>query len=50
MRRNPESTITQSWTINADAWTREVPSGGIDSRERVTAAAKCPIPPAPTDS
>lgn len=39
MHEDAESTITQSWTTNADVWTRAVRSGIIDSRERVTNAA-----------
>ncbi|MFL1406747.1 class I SAM-dependent methyltransferase [Marinobacter sp. M1N3S26] len=34
-----DNTIPQSWTTNADAWTRAVRSGSIESRERVTNAA-----------
>ena len=39
MLEDPESTITRSWTTNADAWTQAVRNGAIESRERATNAA-----------
>lgn len=39
MPRQPEHTIIESWTTNADAWTQAVRNGAIESRERATNAA-----------